>query len=84
MSILCQGANANLSCPRLAAVLTDITGDQRNATTAMGAYGEPLKNLDVALNKIKLDSKEDGVATSPVLFVINRSLTTKVSKFFCL
>ena len=81
LSILCQGANANLSCPRLAAVLTDITGDQRNATTAMGAYGEPLKNLDVALNKIKLDSKEDGVATSPVLFVINRSLTTKVSSF---
>ena len=47
----------------------------------MGAYGEPLTNMDVALNKIILDSKEDGVATIPVLSVTNKSLSSKVTSF---
>ena len=81
LNVLSPGSNVNLSCPRIATVLTDIAGTQRNATTLMGAYSEVLKNLDVALNKIKLDSKKDGVATTPILSAINKSITTNVSTF---
>ncbi|MBO4581934.1 MAG: hypothetical protein J5701_06595, partial [Bacteroidales bacterium] len=81
LNILSQGDTVTtLSCPRQATVLTDITGDQRNATTSMGAYGEALKKLDVALNKVQLDSKEDGVPTTPVLYAINKG-TDKVTSF---
>ena len=81
LNVLSPGSNVNLSCPRISTVLTDIAGTQRNATTLMGAYGEALKGLDVALNKIKLDSKKDGVATTPILSVTNKSVSTNVSTF---